>query len=69
MEMREGQCPVCRAKNSVFDAGKVGIRFAWLLDQLEARLPEAHISLSAQPPEILLLNALDERLSKTPNYK
>lgn len=39
-------------------------RLAWLLDQLELRLPEAETKVSSAPPEITLLKALDAKILK-----
>lgn len=61
MDVKDGQCPICRNKDKLFDEGKIGLRFYWLLQQLEERLQNVSKTLgfSAQPPELILINALD----------
>lgn len=49
-------------KDSEFEPGTVNARFAWLLRELEARLPGVVCPFSSRPPELALIEALDQRL-------
>lgn len=55
--------PPCQCAGSEpCDCGTPDARLRWFIPELLARLPEARHPLSARPPELFILEALDERL-------
>ena len=43
-------------------AGRIELRFAWLIDQIEARFPGSIDQFSSRPPEISALEAIDKMI-------
>lgn len=52
---------------AVLDAGRIERRFSWLIDQLDARFPSAVNKLSSRPPELAVLEAIDEYMARASN--